>query len=762
MSAHRDPDTVADYAKNAKMRGLRVIIAGAGLSAALPGVVAAHTELPVIGVPLTSSKSIAGGLDALLSIAQMPPGRAGGLRRRGQREERRGAGGAHTQRVIARYTRPELGAVWTDEARMTAWRDVEVAAAEALEDGPTAADLEAIRGATFTVEAVAEREAVTDHDVAAFVDVLSASAGPGRALDPLRADLLRRARHRARAAAAAGGRADPRAARASSRGALARARARARATRCASGAPTASTPSRRRSGSSSPASPSRRTATPSGSSARSTRPRSARSRARSAPTPRHDPAYEARVLERLGLRAEDVSTQVVPRDRHAELLQAIALAGAGLERFATEIRHLQRTEVREVEEPFRAGPEGLERDAAQAQPDHDRADHRARARAARLRPGGGRERRAVARARHLALRRRARDPARRDDPLDYMQHLALRVVRGMVVHADRMRAQPRAHLRRAVLPARAARAGRAAGWRATTPTGSSSGSAQRAWDTQTPLRELLADEPAAAGARPRRALRLRPLHAPRARGARAPRRDPPAGMSEPLLLRAAPGASADLFHAVPLDIIDPFLYVEVDDRRFAVNSVLERDRIKALGARHRGARPVRARAGRAARRGRRLPRGRARVRPARVPRRSGIEHAIVPPDFPLAWADRLREERRRAARRRRRLRPAPAASRRRRSSPASAAPRPPPTPRWAPRRALLRELPAGLTCEQVREEMQRVCDEHDGELPDDGDRRPRRAGRRRPRGGLRADRARRGRADRHLAARQAPRAAGRT
>jgi 5-(carboxyamino)imidazole ribonucleotide mutase len=74
MSAHREPDTVADYAKNARMRGLRVIIAGAGLSAALPGVVAAHTELPVIGVPLTSSRSVAGGLDALLSIAQMPPG----------------------------------------------------------------------------------------------------------------------------------------------------------------------------------------------------------------------------------------------------------------------------------------------------------------------------------------------------------------------------------------------------------------------------------------------------------------------------------------------------------------------------------------------------------------------------------------------------------------------------------------------------------------------------------------------------------------
>jgi 5-(carboxyamino)imidazole ribonucleotide mutase len=74
MSAHREPDTVADYARNAKLRGLRVIIAGAGLSAALPGVVAAHSELPVIGVPLTSRTSVAGGLDALLSIAQMPPG----------------------------------------------------------------------------------------------------------------------------------------------------------------------------------------------------------------------------------------------------------------------------------------------------------------------------------------------------------------------------------------------------------------------------------------------------------------------------------------------------------------------------------------------------------------------------------------------------------------------------------------------------------------------------------------------------------------
>jgi len=73
-SAHRNPDDVAEYSKTARSRGLKVIIAGAGLAAALPGVVAAHTDLPVIGVPLTSSMSVGGGLDALLSIVQMPPG----------------------------------------------------------------------------------------------------------------------------------------------------------------------------------------------------------------------------------------------------------------------------------------------------------------------------------------------------------------------------------------------------------------------------------------------------------------------------------------------------------------------------------------------------------------------------------------------------------------------------------------------------------------------------------------------------------------
>lgn len=74
MSAHRDPEVVADYARNAHLRGLKVVIAGAGMAAALPGVVAAHTDLPVIGVPCSGANAIGNGLDALLAIAQMPPG----------------------------------------------------------------------------------------------------------------------------------------------------------------------------------------------------------------------------------------------------------------------------------------------------------------------------------------------------------------------------------------------------------------------------------------------------------------------------------------------------------------------------------------------------------------------------------------------------------------------------------------------------------------------------------------------------------------
>ncbi len=72
MSAHRDPEKVAHYARTAQARGLKVLIAGAGKAAALPGVIASYTNLPVIGVPIKTSDL--GGLDSLLSIVQMPPG----------------------------------------------------------------------------------------------------------------------------------------------------------------------------------------------------------------------------------------------------------------------------------------------------------------------------------------------------------------------------------------------------------------------------------------------------------------------------------------------------------------------------------------------------------------------------------------------------------------------------------------------------------------------------------------------------------------
>ena len=264
--------------------------------------------------------------------------------------------------MIPRYTRPELGRLWTDEARMEGWRTVELAACEELPEllgpdrGPTAAELEAIRAASFTVQAVRERELVTEHDVAAFVDVLAESAEAGGrwihfgltssdVLDTALALQLRavgevilpgahavvealQARAREHVQSVCVGRthgihAEPTTfgvklagfAFEAHRNALRLERAFAQvAVGALSGAV--------------------------GSYAATS------------------PQFEARVLERLGLEREDVSTQVVARDRHAELLQAIALAGAGLERLATEVRHLQRTEVGEVQEPFRSGQKG--------------------------------------------------------------------------------------------------------------------------------------------------------------------------------------------------------------------------------------------------------------------------------------------------------------------------------------------------------------------------------------------------------------------
>ena len=244
---------------------------------------------------------------------------------------------------------------------MEAWRRVEVAACEELPsllgaDGPGALDLEAIRAAGFTVEAVNERERTTDHDVAAFVDVLADSAGEaGRwihfgltssdVLDTALALQLRAAGEQIVAGA--------------------RQLTATLATRAREHAQTLCV-GRTHGVHAEPTSFGIKLAGFAFEAHRNAE-RLERAFAQTAvgalsgavgTYAATSPDFEARVLARLGLQREDVSTQVVPRDRHAELLSAIALAGAGLERFATEVRHLQRTEVREVQEAFRAGQKG--------------------------------------------------------------------------------------------------------------------------------------------------------------------------------------------------------------------------------------------------------------------------------------------------------------------------------------------------------------------------------------------------------------------
>ena len=263
--------------------------------------------------------------------------------------------------MIARYTRPELGRLWSDEARMQAWRQVELAACEELPgllgaDGPEESELQAIRGASFTVAEVQERELVTEHDVAAFVDVLAASVGEaGRwihfgltssdVLDTALALQLR----------AAGDVIVP----------GARALVSALATRAREHVHTLCV-GRTHGVHAEPTTFGVKLAGFAFEAHRNAE-RLERAFAQVAvgalsgavgTYAATSPAFEAAVLARLGLAREDVSTQVVPRDRHAELLGAIALAGTGLERIATEVRHLQRTEVREVQEPFRAGQKG--------------------------------------------------------------------------------------------------------------------------------------------------------------------------------------------------------------------------------------------------------------------------------------------------------------------------------------------------------------------------------------------------------------------
>jgi adenylosuccinate lyase len=396
--------------------------------------------------------------------------------------------------VIPRYTRPEIGAVWTAERRMQRWLEVELAATEALA-GEGVVPEEAARAgrerAAFTVEAVEERERTTGHDVAAFVDVVADSIGEeGRwihygltssdVLDTALALQLRDA------------------------GEIVVGRAREyrdalidRAfeygetltvgrTHGVHAEPT--TFGLRLAGFAFEADRNLRRLERAFEEVRVGKLSGAVGTYASLP-----PAIEARVMEALGLRAEDISTQVVPRDRHAELLGSIALAGAGLERFATEVRNLQRTEVREVEEPFGTGQKG-----SSAMP-HKRNPILAErltglARVLRGYAQTGYENVALWHERDISHSGAERVVLPDSTILiDYMQHLGTRLASGMTVHTERMKANldltyGALYSQRALTALVASGRERDAAYRIVQET------AQKAWDEQTNFRDLLAEQ----------------------------------------------------------------------------------------------------------------------------------------------------------------------------------------------------------------------------------------------------------------------------
>jgi adenylosuccinate lyase len=403
--------------------------------------------------------------------------------------------------VIARYTRPELGDLWTDQARMEAWREVELAACEELPgllgaDGPSDAEREAIRGAAFTVSEVNERELVTEHDMAAFVDVLAASVGEaGRwihfgltssdVLDTALALQLR-----------AAGEVILDGARQLTATLAARAREHAD-TLCVG---------RTHGVHAEPTTFGIKLAGFAFEAHRNAQ-RLERAFAQVAvgalsgavgTYAATSPEFEARVLERLGLAREQVSTQVVPRDRHAELLSAIALAGAGLERFATEIRHLQRTEVREVQEPFRAGQKG-----SSSMP-HKRNPIKSEQIAGLARVLRGNAQAALENVALWHERDISHSSVERvilpDSTIliDYLQHRAIALARDMTVDAGRMRANLELthgalYSQRVLLALVEAGSSRDEAYPVVQEL------AQRAWDDGVPLRELLAADERAAG-----------------------------------------------------------------------------------------------------------------------------------------------------------------------------------------------------------------------------------------------------------------------
>jgi len=395
--------------------------------------------------------------------------------------------------MIPRYTRPEIGAVWTPQAKMESWLEVELAATEAwAAEGvvPAEAATAARANGAFTVEAVDEREKVTDHDVAAFVDVVASSVGEhGRwihygltssdVLDTALALQLRRAG----AIVVAGARAY--------RDALVVRALEHRDTLCVGrthgvhAEPT--TFGLRLAGFAFEADRNVERLAAAFEQLAFGKLSGAVGTYASIP-----PAVEARVMERLGLGREDVATQVVPRDRHAALLAAVAIAGAGLERFATEVRNLQRTEVREVEEPFAAGQKG-----SSAMP-HKRNPIRTEritglARVLRGYSQAGTENVALWHERdisHSGAERVILPDA--TILLDYMQDLATKVAAGMTVHTERMQ-ENLGITHGALFSQRALTALVESGMTRDDAYRVVQENAQRAWDTRTEFRDLLAE-----------------------------------------------------------------------------------------------------------------------------------------------------------------------------------------------------------------------------------------------------------------------------
>ncbi len=394
--------------------------------------------------------------------------------------------------MIPRYTRPEIGEVWSPQRKFECWLEVELAATEAwAEQGavPREAAEAARANAAFTVEAVNEREKVTDHDVAAFVDVVAASVGEhGRwihygltssdVLDTALALQLREAGEVVLASARA------------YRDALIERALEHRDTLCVGrthgvhAEPT--TFGLRLAGFAFEADRNLTRLTEAFEQLAFGKLSGAVGTYASVP-----PAVEARVMERLDLHREDVATQVIPRDRHAVLTSAIAVAGAGLERFATEVRNLQRTEVREVEEPFASG----QQKGSSAMP-HKRNPIRTEritglARVLRGYAQTGLENVALWHERdisHSGAERVILPDA--TIGLDYMQDLATKVATGMTVRSDRMRENLNI-THGALFSQRALTALVESGLTRDEAYRVVQENAQQAWDTGTEFRELL-------------------------------------------------------------------------------------------------------------------------------------------------------------------------------------------------------------------------------------------------------------------------------